>query len=420
VRRQSDPAAQVVVTGMGCVTPLGMDLRSTWEAASEGRSGVTEVTHFDASPLPVRIAAEVKREVELSELSIKEARRLDPVVRFAFGAAREALADSRLEVTDANRDRVGVAIGSGIGGLTTIISNHRTYQKHGIRRISPFTIAMGIANMPSGMVSIQYGLRGPNLCHVSACSSGAHAIGESARMIARGDADVMVAGGSEAPILDLGLAGFAAMRALSTRNDEPQRASRPFDPDRDGFVMGEGAAVLVRERLEHARARGARVRGEVMGYAATGDAAHIAAPEASGEGARRCMQLALEDAGIDVAQLDAVNAHATSTPTGDPIEAKALREVLGSHVERVPVSATKSMTGHLLGASGAVEAVLSLAALEEGLLPPTINLDRVAPDCELNHVAGKARRASAQVALSNSFGFGGTNVSLVFGAARRL
>ena len=410
-----DSASRVVVTGMGCVTPIGADLSATWDAAVAGRSGAGPTTLFDASDFSVRIAAEVGTQLPLPDVSAKEVRRMDRGVRFALTAAAEALADSGLEVSDANRDRIGVAIGSGIGGLGTILQNHRALWENGPRRVSPFTIPMGIANMQSGYVSIHFGLRGPNLCHVSACASGAHAIAESAHMIRRGEADVVVAGGAEAPILDLPIAGFAAMRALSTRNDEPERASRPFDRDRDGFVVGEGGGVLVLESLAHARARGARPRAEVLGVAATADASHLVAPDESAEGPTRCMQLALREGGLTVADVDYVNVHATSTPAGDPIEVRALRAAFGKYLDGVCVSATKSMTGHMLGAAGAVEAILSIRALETGILPPTINLDHPDPECELDHVANKARRQRASVALSNSFGFGGTNGTLIFG-----
>jgi len=337
------------------------------------------------------------------------------VVRFALAATREALADAKLEITEANADRVGVAIGSGIGGLDTISQNLRAMMAGGIRRVSPFTIPMAISNMSGGYVSIHHGLRGPNLCHVSACASGAHSIGEALHVIRRGEADAMVAGGAEAPIVDIGLAGFAAMRALSTRNDEPERASRPFDRGRDGFVMGEGAGTLMLESLAHARARGATIHAEVLGYGASGDGLHMAAPDETGEGAARCMRLALESAGLAPADVGHVNAHATSTPAGDVAEVVALRRVFGADLERIPVSATKSVTGHLLGAAGALEAILAIRALESETLPPTINLDDLDPECELDHVVGGARKAVARVALSNSFGFGGTNAALIFG-----
>jgi 3-oxoacyl-[acyl-carrier-protein] synthase II len=403
---------------MGCVTPIGFNVASTWEAAAAGRSGVGPLTRFAAEGFSTTIAAEIHGELDAGEVPAKELRRMDRGALMALAAAREALEQSRLEISDANRHRIGVSVGSGIGGLGTLLQNHRAILEKGPGRASPFTIPMSIANMPSGCVSIHHGLRGPNLCHVSACASGSHAIGEGAHVIARGDADVMLVGGSEAPIVDLAVAGFGAMRALSTRNRDPQAASRPFDRDRDGFVIGEGAGVLMLESLEHARRRGAEPLAELLGYGATADATHLAAPEESGDGAVRCMQLALESAGLAPEEVDCLNAHATSTPAGDPIEARALRRVFGAHTDRLPVSATKSTTGHLLGAAGAVEAILGIQSIREGLLPPTINLDDPDPECELDHVAGKARPARVRTVLSNSFGFGGTNACLVLGLLR--
>jgi 3-oxoacyl-[acyl-carrier-protein] synthase II len=413
MRPQRATRARVVVTGLGCVTPLGGDVASTWASALAGVSGVGPITRFDASPLPVRIAGEVRTPVEVRDLPPKEVRRLDRFILLALAAAQEAWSDAGLGGGGFEPDRAGVAIGSGIGGLATILENHRILLTSGARRVSPFTIPMTISNMASGYVSMRHGLRGPNLCHVSACSTGTHAIGEAARLIERGDADVMLAGGSEAPLVDIAVAGFAAMRALSTRSDAPERASRPFDVGRDGFVMAEGAGVLVLESLEHALARGARIRAEVAGYGASADASHMTLPDETGSGAQRCMRLAIADAGLRPEAVDHLNAHATSTPAGDPAEARAIRAVFGDHADRLPVSATKSMTGHLLGAAGAVEALLCVRALEVQLLPPTINLDQPDPDCPLDHVVGKARRCAVRVALSNSFGFGGTNASLV-------
>jgi 3-oxoacyl-[acyl-carrier-protein] synthase II len=406
---------RVVVTGLGCVSPLGLDLESTWAAVIAGVSGVAAISRFDASALPVRFAAEVKGEPDLGDLPPKETRRCDRFVRFALGAARAALGDSKLEIHDGNRERIGAAIGSGIGGLETLTSNHKTLLERGARRVSPFTIPMSIGNMSSGYVSIAYGLRGPNLCHVSACASGAHSIGEAAEWIRRGAADVIVAGGSEAPIVDIGVAGFAAMRALSTRNDEPEAASRPFDRGRDGFVIGEGAGALVLESLAHARARGASIRAEVLGYGMSSDGQHMAAPDESGDGEARCIQLALADARLGASEIEHINAHATSTPAGDSAEVAALRSVFGATLDRIPVSATKSMTGHLLGAAGAIEAILAIRAMETQTLPPTINLTDPDPGCALDHVVGQARSAGPRRVLSNSFGFGGTNAALVLG-----
>lgn len=406
---------RVVVTGLGCVTPLGGDYASTLEAAWAGCSGAGVITHFDPSDFSCRIAAEYGGPLAPDILPARDLRRTNRCVLFALEATAEALADSGLGIDDGNRDRIGVAIGTGIGGLGTILENDAILREKGPRRVSPFTIPMGIANMSSGMVSLHYSIRGPNICHVSACASGAHAIGEAAKLIERGQADVMIVGGAEAPILGVTVAGFASMKALSTRNDDPELASRPFDRGRDGFVVGEGAGILVIESLEHAQARGARIRAEVMGYGATADATHAVAPDPAGEAASRCMDLALKDAGIRPEAVGYVNAHATSTPAGDPAEAEALRRTFGDHLDRLPVSATKSMTGHLLGAAGSVEAILSIGAMEGGRLPPTINLDDPDPACPLDHVANRARSVRVDVALSNSFGFGGTNASLVLG-----
>ena len=399
---------------MGCVTPLGGDAVSTWEAAVAGRSGVAEISRFDPGGHTVRFAGEVRDPLDLSDLPHKEVRRLDRTVRLAHVAAREALANSRLDLAAQDCERIGVAIGSGIGGLETLEAGVRMLWEGGPRRVQPFVIPMIISNMASGYVAIRQGLKGPTLCHVSACATGAHSLGEAARTVERGDADLMLAGGTEAPVTELSVAGFNAMRALSTRNDAPTAASGPFDAERDGFVLGEGAAVLVLEERAHALARGAPIHAELLGYAATGDAAHIAQPTADAEGAQRCMRLALQDAGLQTADVDFVNAHATSTPAGDLSEAHAIRELFGPLCDQLAVSATKSMTGHLLGAAGALEAFFSIRALETGILPPTINLEAPDPGCRLDHVANKARRRRIRVALSNSFGFGGTNAALVF------
>ena len=412
------PAQRVVVTGMGCLTPLGLDLSSTWDAACAGQSGVGLITRFDVTDYPVQLAAEMPSVPEPPGVLPKELRRMDPVVRYALVAVDEALANSGLEINDGNRTRIGVAIGSGIGGVKTLLDNHDALTKGGPRRVSPFTIPMCISNMPAGSVSIRYGLMGPNLCHVSACASGSHAIGESAALISRGAADVMIAGGTEAPIVGITVSGFAAMKALSTRNLEPERASRPFDSGRDGFVLGEGAGIMVLESLEHARTRGANICAEVLGYGASADAVHMVQPPKQGDGAARCMEMALADAGVSASEVGHVNAHATSTPAGDPPEVHALRRVFGKWIDHVAVSATKSMTGHLLGAAGAVEGIFTVRALQTGILPPTINLVDPDPECALDHVSEKARALQVEVALSNSFGFGGTNATLVFGIVR--
>jgi 3-oxoacyl-[acyl-carrier-protein] synthase II len=377
---------------------------------------VTANHRFDTTEFSVKIAAQVPDDFDFGDVPAKEVRRLDRFALLALAAAREAMQHSGLDLDPAQRERCGVSIGSGIGGLETLSNSFMTLKESGPRRVSPFTIPMSICNMASGYVAIQHGLRGPNLCQAAACASGAHAIGESARAIERGDADVVVAGGCEGPVTRVGVAGFAAMRALSTRNDDVEAASRPFDRDRDGFVMGEGAGVLVLESEEYARARGVRPLGALLGYAATCDAAHIAQPTEDAEGAQRCMRLALANADLAPRDVDYLNAHATSTPMGDVSEVRAIRAVFGSHADQLAVSATKSMTGHLLGAAGAVEAILTLRALQTGILPPTINLDSPDPECELDHVANKARLRRIRVALSNSFGFGGTNAALIFGA----
>ncbi len=410
------PRRRVVVTGMGCVTPLGPDLETTFRALLDGHSGIRPISRFDPSALPVRIAGEVREEPPVEGVPEKERRRIDRFAWLALGAAVEAMGDAGLSGPgSADPERAGVAMASAIGGIETIITNHRAMLEGGVRRISPFAIPMCIPNMASGLIAIRFGLRGPNLCHATACASGAHAIGESLRLLRSGAADVMIAGGAEAPIIDFVVGGFARMRALSTRNDAPEAASRPFDADRDGFVMAEGAGALVLETLEHALARGARIRGEVLGYGLSADAHHIANPREDGAGALACMRLALADAGLGPGDVDHVNPHATSTPAGDLAEARALAELLGPRRKEVPVSATKGATGHLLGAAGAVEAILALRSLEAGWLPPTLNLLSPDPECDLDLVTPKARETRARVALSNSFGFGGTNATLVLG-----
>ncbi|MEB2325125.1 MAG: beta-ketoacyl-ACP synthase II [Sorangiineae bacterium] len=405
---------RVVVTGLGCVSPLGRDAASTWTAAVAGVSGVRALTRFDTSDLPTRFAAECAPDLAPRGLSTKEVRRLDRSARLVLVAAEEAIADAGLEANP-DRDRTGVVIGTAIGGIVTLLDSYDAMLERGARRVSPFTVPMTLPNMPAGYVSMQHGLRGPIGCPVGACASGAQALGAAARLIERGDADLVVAGGTEAAVHPLVIAAFAAMRALSTRNDEPERASRPFDLDRDGFVLGEGAGVVVLEAAERASARGARVRAEWLGYGEAADASHPASPAEDAGGARLAMERALADAGLAPEQVDAVNAHATSTPAGDRSETLAIRSVFGAHADRLPVSATKSVTGHLLGAAGAVEAILCVLALEAGLLPPTINLDRPDPACALDHVAPKAREREVRAVLSNAFGFGGVSASLLLG-----
>ena len=406
---------RVVVTGLGCVTPLGPGAGPTWTNACEGVCGIECLDGEEHAGLPSRLAGRVAGELDVGDVSPKERRRLDPVILFALAAAREALADAGVADATIDRDRAGVYVASAIGGLDTLLGNHVKFLSGGPRRVSPFAIPMTLANMPGGYVAIRHGFRGPNFAHVSACASGAHAIGEAARTIERGEADLMVAGGAEAANIPFVMAAFANMQALSRRNDEPARASRPFDRDRDGFVMAEGAAVLVLESLEHAQARGASIRAELLGYGASADAQHVAAPDEAGSGAALAMERALRDARVAPQEIDYVNAHATSTPAGDRIEAGALRAVLGRRAETVPVSSTKGMTGHMLGAAGAIEALFCVRALETGLLPPTINLDDPDPECPLEHVADKARAVPIAAALSNSFGFGGTNATLILG-----
>lgn len=417
MQRARSGRRRIVVTGMGCVSPLGRDVRATWAAVVAGASGVRPLTRFDASSLPVRFAAECEADIEPAGMSTKELRRLDRSARLALVAAEQAMADAGLAQHGADRDRFGVAIGTGIGGVTTLLASYDALLAHGPRRVSPFTVPMVLPNMPAGYVSMAYGLRGPILCPVGACASGAQAIGAAARLLERGDADVVVAGGTEAAIHPFVIAAFAAMHALSTRNDEPARASRPFDAERDGFVLGEGAGVLVLETAEHAEARGARVRAEWLGYGEAADASHPARPADDAIGARLAMQRALADAALAPEQVDAVNAHATSTPAGDRSEAQAIRAVFGAHAAAMPVSANKSGMGHLMGAAGAVESILCVCALETGVLPPTINLEQPDPECALDHVTPKFRECAIQTVLSNAFGFGGVSVSLLFGRA---
>ena len=406
---------RVVVTGLGAVSPLGNDRHTTWQAAREGRSGIGGIEQFDASGLPVRIAGEVKGFDAGELIGRKEARRSSRAIQLALVAAREAVQDSGLDVR-AEAEDVGVLIASGVGGLEVLERNVLTLHNEGPRRVSPFTVPAMIADMPAGMVSIDLGAKGPNFAVVSACASGTHAIGEAAEWIRRGDATAVVAGGSEASVTAIGIATFAAMQALSTRNDEPQRASRPFDKDRDGFVMAEGAAVLILEELSHARARGAQIYAEVVGYGLTADASHITQPPEDGEGARRCMQRALQRAGAAPSDIGYINAHGTSTPLNDAAETRAIKGVFGDAAATIPVSSTKSMTGHLLGAAGALEGFFSVMAIHDHYLPPTINLDEPDPECDLDYVPNVGRAASPQLVLSTSFGFGGHNACVVFAA----
>jgi len=405
---------RVVVTGLGIVCPIGNTVAGAWSGALAGKSGIGRITHFDASSLPSQIAGEVKNFDIAAYLSPKEARRMDRFIHLGIAAGVEAMKDAALEVTEANAARIGVNIGSGIGGLPMIEETHNDVLKGGPRKISPFFIPSTIINMISGNLSIMHGLKGPNLAMVTACTTSAHCIGESGRLIEYGDCDVMVAGGAEATITLLAVGGFASARALSTRNDDPATASRPWDKDRDGFVLGEGAGVLVLEEFEHAKRRGARIYAELAGYGMSGDAHHMTAPQESGEGAARCMENALRNAGLNREDIDYVNAHGTSTPLGDLAETVALKRCFGEHAKKLAVSSTKSMTGHLLGAAGGVEAVFSVLAIRDQVAPPTANLLEQDPACDLDYVPNTARSMPMRAVLSNSFGFGGTNGTLIF------
>ena len=418
---------RVVVTGMGLVTPLGAGVSANWERLTAGKSGISRITGFDVSDLPAKIAGVVPRGTEEphffdpdSVTTAKDRRRMDDFIVFAVGAAVEAVADSGWSpVTDEDREATGVMIGSGIGGLPNIASGSLTLDKEGPRKVSPFFIPSSLINLASGHVSIRYGFKGPNHAVVTACSTGAHAIGDAARLIMLEDADVMVAGGTEAAVCRLGIAGFAASRALSTGfNDRPEQASRPWDKDRDGFVMGEGAGVVVLEELEHAKKRGAKIYAEIIGYGMSGDAHHITAPAEDGNGGFRSMRNALRRAGVNLDQIDYINAHGTSTPLGDEIELGAVKRLFGDHAYKLSMSSTKSAIGHLLGAAGAVEAIYSIMAIGTSIVPPTLNLDNPSDSCDIDLVPKKAKERRVEIVLSNSFGFGGTNASLVLRAFR--
>jgi 3-oxoacyl-[acyl-carrier-protein] synthase II len=408
---------RVVVTGLGIVSPVGSSVATAWSNIVAGNSGIGPIAHFDVSAFPVRFGG-VVRDFDVSEyLTTKDARKMDPFIHYGIGAAVQAIRDSGLEVTDANAERIGVAIGSGIGGIGTIEASHSAYLGGGPRKISPFFIPSTIINMISGNLSIMYGMKGPNIAVVTACTTATHNIGEAARIIAYGDADAMVAGGAEMTTTPMGLGGFAAARALSTRNDDPQAASRPWDKERDGFVLSDGAGVLVLEEYEHAKARGATIYCEIVGYGRSGDAYHMTLPAEKGDGARRCMLNAMRDAGVNPEEVDYINAHGTSTPAGDVGETDAVKGAFGEHAYRLAVSSTKSMTGHLLGAAGGVEAIFTALAIRDQVAPPTINYTTPDPDCDLDYVPNTARDMKIELALTNSFGFGGTNGSL---ALRRL
>ena len=405
---------RIVVTGLGLVTAVGHTVEATWESIVAGRSGVSPIDTFDTSGFSSRIGATV-RNFDLSPyMSPKEARKTDRFIHFGIAAAKQAIAHSGIEVTDENRERIGIAIGSGIGGLHGIEKGHDGYLSGGPRRISPFFVPSNIINMIAGNLSIEFGIRGPNYGIVTACSTGTHNIGDAARMIERGDVDVMIAGGAEMATSPMGLGGFAAARALSTRNDDPEGASRPWDRGRDGFVLGDGAGVVVLESREHAVARGAAIHAEFAGFGMSSDAYHITLPPDDGDGAHRCMNLALRDAGLDAGGVDHINAHGTSTPAGDVIETRAVKRTFGAHAHALTVSSTKSMIGHLLGAAGGVEAVFAILAIRDQVAPPTINLHEPDDECDLDYVPHTAREMKIDVAMSNSFGFGGTNGTLIF------
>ena len=407
---------RVVITGLGIISPVGIGLAEAWPNIIAGKSGIGRITRFDTATFPTQIAGEVKGFDVAKWLSPKEARRFDTFIHYGLAAAIDAIKDSGLDLDREQREQIGVCIGSGIGGLPLIENTHDAMLAGGMRKISPFFVPGTIINLISGQLSVMYGLKGPNMAVVTACSTANHSIGEAGRLIEYGDADVMIAGGAEATVSPLGVGGFCAARALSTRNEAPEQASRPWDRDRDGFVLGEGAGVLVLEEYEHAKKRGARIYCELAGYGMSADAHHITAPCEDGEGAARCMANAMRNGGVNPAEVDYVNAHGTSTPLGDIAETVAVKRCFGDHAKKLAVSSTKSMTGHLLGAAGGIEAVFSILALHEQIAPPTINLVNQDPQCDLDYVPNTARKMKIKVAISNSFGFGGTNGSLVFRA----
>ena len=405
---------RVVVTGLGCVSPVGNTVAAAWETLLAGRSGIATITRFDASPFSTHFAGEVKGFNVEDYIPGKEARHMDTFIHYGMAAGMQAIQDSGLVVSEENAERIGVIVGSGIGGLPMIEETHSEYTHRGPRRISPFFVPASIINMISGHLSIKYGFKGPNIAIVTACTTGLHCIGEAGRMIEYGDADVIIAGGAESTISPLGLGGFAAARALSSRNDDPETASRPWDKDRDGFVLGEGAGVMVLEEYEHAKARGAKIYAELLGFGMSADAHHMTAPLEDGDGARRCMVAAMRNAGINADQVDYVNAHGTSTPLGDVAETVAIKRALGDHAKKIVVNSTKSMTGHLLGGAGGLESVFTVLAVHHQKSPPTINIFNQDPACDLDYCANTARDMKIDIAVKNSFGFGGTNGTLVF------
>ena len=405
---------RVVVTGLGLISPLGIGVEKSWGGMLQGRSGVRLITHFDASSFATRIAGEVDGFNPEDYIEPKEVKKMDRFIHFGVAASTMAFTDSGLKIDEHNAARVGVYVGSGMGGLPAIEHYHKVMLEKGPRRITPFFIPMLIINLAAGQISIRFGAKGPNSAPATACATGSHAIGDAFKVIQRGDADAMIAGGTESCITSMGIGGFNAMKALSTRNDEPEKASRPFDKDRDGFIMGEGAGIMVIEELGHALERKAKIYAEIVGYGLTGDAYHITSPAPGGEGAARCMAMALKDAGASPSQVDYINAHGTSTKYGDELETAAIKTVFGEHAYKVAISSTKSMTGHLLGAAGGIEGVICTLSIHNGIVPPTINLDTPDPECDLDYVPHTARRADIRCALSNSFGFGGTNACLLF------
>ncbi len=406
---------RIVVTGLGAVTPVGLTVKDNWEAILAGRSGIEPITHFDVTTFPSRIGGTVKGFDITKYIPAKEVKKMDTFIHYGIAAGIEAIEDAGLTITGELAERIGIAIGSGIGGLPGIEKGHLTYLHGGTRKISPFFVPSNLINMIGGNLSIKYGIKGPNYAIVTACATGSHNIGDAARLIAYGDADVMIAGGAEMATSPMGLGGFAAARALSTRNDSPHTASRPWDKDRDGFVLSDGAGVIVLEEYEHAKRRGANIYAELIGYGMSGDAYHMTAPDDHGDGARRCMQNALRNAHLNPDQIDYINAHGTSTPAGDKAESLAVKQAFGHYAKGIAMSSTKSMTGHLLGAAGSVEAVYTILSLRDQVAPPTINLFELDPECEgLDYVPQQARPMRIEVAMSNSFGFGGTNATLVF------
>lgn len=405
---------RVVVTGVGVVSALGTGTEKNWSALMAGTSGIGRITRFDPSDLPSQIAGEVRDFDPEAFIDKKEIKKMDAFIHYALAASEMAMHDSGLQVTEENAERIGVVVGAGLGGLPAIEKYHEVLMTSGYKKVSPFFIPMLIINLAPGQISIRFGVKGPNLSTVTACATGTHSIGDAYHIIKRGDADAMIAGGAESTITPLGIAGFNVMKALSTRNDDPAAASRPFDKGRDGFVMGEGAGIVVLEEYQAAKQRGAKIYGEIVGYGATGDAHHITAPGPDGEGAARCMKMALKNAGMNPEEVDYINAHGTSTYFNDLYETMAIKSVFGDHARKLMVSSTKSMTGHALGAAGGIEAVFSLLAMDRGAAPPTINYQEPDPDCDLDYVPNEARQAGIRVAMSNSLGFGGTNGTLLF------